>query len=70
MPVNSKYSDEKAEQILAEIAAVLKKHEANPDLSLMIAGNIVTNILNHDVPRAQRKFIAEKFSQALLASIA
>lgn len=69
MPINSKYSDQKIEQILAEIAAVLKKHEANSDLSLMIAGNIVTNILNSNVPRAQRKLIADKFSQALLSSL-
>ncbi|MBD1574905.1 MULTISPECIES: YejL family protein [Vibrio] len=69
MPINSKYSDKQIEQILAEIAAVLDKHQASSDLSLMIAGNIVTNILNSDVPRAQRKLIADKFSQALLSSI-
>lgn len=69
MPINSKYSDKQVEQILAEIAAVLKKHDANPDLSLMIAGNIVTNILNSNVPKSQRKLIADKFSQALLSSI-
>ncbi|MGO2510105.1 MAG: YejL family protein [Vibrio hibernica] len=69
MPINSKYSDQKIEQILAEIAAVLKKHEASSDLSLMIAGNIVTNILNSNVPRVQRKLIADKFSQALLSSL-
>lgn len=69
MPINSKYTDQKVEQILAEIAAVLKKHEASADLSLMITGNMATNILNSDVPKSQRKLIAEKFSQALLSSI-
>lgn len=69
MPIQSKYSDQKIEQILAEIAAVLKKHQANPDLSLMIAGNMVTNILNQDVPASQRGYIAEQFSKALLSSV-
>ncbi|MGB2078478.1 MAG: YejL family protein [Vibrio sp.] len=69
MPINSKYSDQKIEQILAEIAAVLDKHQASPDLSLMIAGNMVTNILNHDVPASQRAYLAEQFSKALLSSV-
>ncbi|KII79789.1 YejL family protein [Vibrio renipiscarius] len=69
MPITSKYSDEKFENILTEVAAVLEKHGAGPDLSLMIAGNIVTNVINDRVGRGQRKAIAEKFAQALLSSI-
>ncbi|NIY82196.1 YejL family protein [Vibrio hepatarius] len=69
MPITSKYSDEKVEQILTEIAAVLEKHSAGPELSLMIAGNIATNVLNQDVAPSQRKVIAEKFAQALVSSI-
>lgn len=69
MPINSKYSDQEIEQILAQIATILEKHQASPDLSLMIAGNLVTNILNNDVPKAQRSYIAEQFSKALLSSI-
>ncbi|MGD8109541.1 YejL family protein [Vibrio sp. TRT 21S02] len=69
MPITSKYSDEKVESILTEIAAVLEKHGAGPDLSLMIAGNIATNVLNQNVAASQRKAIAEKFAQALISSI-
>ncbi|WP_428771562.1 YejL family protein [Vibrio sp.] len=69
MPITSKYSDETVELILAEIAAVLEKHNANPELSLMIAGNIATNVLNQNVAASQRKVIAEKFAQALLSSV-
>ncbi|RJX68431.1 DUF1414 domain-containing protein [Vibrio sinensis] len=69
MPITSKYSDEKVENILAEVAAVLDKHGAGPDLSLMIAGNIATNVINKNVAASQRKAIAEKFAQALLSSI-
>lgn len=69
MPITSKYSDKTVESILTEIAAVLDKHGASPELSLMIAGNIATNVLNQDVPSSQRKVIAEKFAQALISSI-
>ncbi|MCL9783705.1 YejL family protein [Vibrio sp. S4M6] len=69
MPITSKYSDQKIEEILAEIATVLEKHDASPDLTLMIAGNIVTNVLNQNVSASQRKELAEKFSQALLSSL-
>ncbi|MCA2018765.1 YejL family protein [Vibrio tritonius] len=69
MPITSKYSDEKVETILTEIAAVLDKHEASSELTLMIAGNIATNVLNQNVAAGQRKAIAEKFAQALMSSI-
>ncbi|MCG7487886.1 YejL family protein [Vibrio sp. Of14-4] len=69
MPITSKYSDDKVETILSEVAAVLDKHGAGPELSLMIAGNIATNVLNQNVNTSQRKALAEKFAQALLSSI-
>ena len=69
MPITSKYSDEKVETILTEIAAVLDKHNASPELTLMIAGNVATNVLNQNVAAAQRKAIAEKFAQALMSSL-
>lgn len=69
MPITSKYSDDQIEAILTEIAAVLDKHGATSELSLMIAGNIATNVLNNNVPATQRKAIAEKFANALLSSM-
>ncbi|MDN3680513.1 YejL family protein [Vibrio tapetis subsp. quintayensis] len=69
MPITSKYSDEQVETILAEIAAVLDKHGAGTELTLMIAGNIATNVLNQNVAASQRKAIAEKFAQALTSSV-
>ncbi|CAM4430576.1 hypothetical protein JCM19233_6125 [Vibrio astriarenae] len=69
MPITSKYSDEQVEQILAEVAAILEKHQASPELSLMIAGNIATNVLNQNVAPSQRKAIADKFAQALVSSL-
>ena len=69
MPITSKYSDTEVEKILAEVAAVLEKHAVGPELALMIAGNIATNVLNQDVAASQRAVIAEKFTQALISSI-
>ncbi|CSB18494.1 Uncharacterized protein conserved in bacteria [Vibrio cholerae] len=69
MPITSKYSDEHVESILTEIAAVLNKHNASPELTLMVVGNIATNVINQNVVAAQRKVIAEKFAQALVSSL-
>ncbi|PAR33308.1 YejL family protein [Vibrio metoecus] len=69
MPITSKYSDEHVESILTEIAAVLNKHNTSPELTLMLVGNIATNVLNQNVAASQRKVIAEKFTQALVSSL-
>ena len=44
MPQISRYSDEQVEQLLAELLNVLEKHKAPTDLSLMVLGNMVTNL--------------------------
>jgi uncharacterized protein YejL (UPF0352 family) len=69
MPITSKYSDQQIETMLAEIATVLAKHKSSPQLSLMLVGNIATNVLNQNVPKGQRKAIAKTFADALLASV-
>jgi uncharacterized protein YejL (UPF0352 family) len=69
MPVTSKYQDKNVEQILSDIVNVLEKHKTSTDLSLMVLGNIATNLINNDLPIGQRKIIAEKFAQALLSSV-
>ncbi len=69
MPVTSKYNDKNVEQILSDIVNILDKHQTSTDLSLMVLGNIATNIINNEIPRMQRKIIAEKFAQALLSSV-
>ncbi|MDD9196461.1 YejL family protein [Aliivibrio sp. S3MY1] len=65
----SKYSNKQIEQMLTEMVDVLDKHRAPADLSLMLVGNIATNVLNQEVPAEQRKIIAEKFAQALFSSL-
>lgn len=69
MPVTSKYKNENVESILTDVIEVLEKHHASTDLSLMVLGNLATNIINCNIGINQRKLIAEKFSQALMSSI-
>lgn len=69
MPQQSKYSDSQFEDLMQDIILVLEKHNADRDLSLMVLGNLTTNIFNHQVNDAQREKMAEQFTQVLLKSI-
>ncbi|WP_205953355.1 YejL family protein [Pantoea stewartii] len=69
MPQSSRYSDQRVEQLLAEMAQVLQKDQAPTDLSLMVLGNMVTNLINSDVAPAQRRPLARSFADALQASV-
>ncbi len=68
MPQLSRYSDEHVEQLLSELLSVLE-HKAPTDLSLMVLGNMVTNLINTSVAPAQRQAIANSFARALQSSI-
>lgn len=69
MPQSSRYSDERVEKILAEMVKVLESNQTPTDLSLMILGNMVTNLLNTSVAPAQRQAIARSFAEALQSSV-
>ncbi|MDU3301820.1 MAG: YejL family protein [Enterobacter ludwigii] len=69
MPQHSCYSDEHVEQLLSELVNVLEKHKTPTDLSLMVLGNMVTNLINTSVAPAQRQAIAKSFAQALQSSV-
>lgn len=69
MAIQSKYSNTQVESLIAEILAVLEKHKAPTDLSLMALGNCVTNLLERKVPSESRQAVAEKFAKALAQSV-
>ena len=69
MPQSSRYRDEHFEQLLSELVNVLEKHHTPTDLSLMVLGNMVTNLINTSVAPAQRKTLARSFAEALQASV-
>ena len=69
MPQISRYSDERVEELLSELASVLEKHQTPTDLSLIVLGNMVTNLINTSVASAQRRSLARSFAEALQASV-
>jgi uncharacterized protein len=69
MSQSSRYSDEHVEQLLSELVNVLEKHHTPTDLSLMVLGNMVTNLINTSIAPTQRKVLARSFAEALQASI-
>ena len=65
----SKYSDQQFEDLMTSIVGVLEREKADRDLSLMVLGNILTRIFQHQVHEKDRKEMAERFTQVLLKSI-
>ena len=49
--------------------AVLEKHQAPVDLSLVVLGNMVTNLLTSSVGKGQQQALAKAFSDALMNSV-
>ncbi|UAY77082.1 YejL family protein [Pasteurella canis] len=69
MAKNSKYQDKQIDAILNDMIAVLEKHQAPVDLSLVVLGNMVTNLLVSSVGINQRTALVKAFSDALLHSV-
>ncbi|EGP03671.1 YejL family protein [Pasteurella multocida] len=69
MAKNPKYQDKQVDAILNDMIAVLEKHQAPVDLSLVVLGNMVTNLLVSSVGTNQRIALANAFSEALLNSV-
>ncbi|PNM23145.1 hypothetical protein A6J66_002445 [Yersinia enterocolitica] len=69
MAQSSRYSDEQVEKLLSELVSVMEKNHTPTNLSLMVLGNMVTNLINTSVAPAQRKVLARSFAEALQASI-
>ncbi|PKG75463.1 hypothetical protein CXF86_07320 [Shewanella sp. GutCb] len=69
MAIKSKNSNTQVESIIAELLAVLEKHQAPTDLSLMALGNCVTHLLQNKVPAESRAVVTEQFAKALSQSV-
>ena len=69
MPINSKYSNEQVELLIQDLLAVLTRHEASVELSLMCLGNTTSHIVEHSIPKHQQQKVCETFNQALTATI-
>ena len=69
MAIQSKYQDKQIDAILNDMIAVLEKYQAPLDLSLIVLGNMTTNLLTGSLGKQQQKVLAQAFSEALLNSI-
>ena len=69
MAIQSKYQDKQIDAILNDMIAVLEKHQAPLDLSLIVLGNMTTNLLTGSLGKQQQKVLTQAFSEALLNSI-
>lgn len=69
MAIQSKYSNTQVESLITEMLALLNKHEAPTDLSLMVLGNCVSHLLETKVPAQQRDAVAEQFAKVLTQSV-
>lgn len=69
MAAHSKYSNQEIEALMNEMIATLEKHHAPVDLSLIVLGDMVSNLLLSSVSESQRLALAKAFSEALLHSV-
>lgn len=69
MAQQSKYSDQQINQILTDMLAVLEKHQAPVELSLVVLGNMTSNLLIHHLGEQQRLKLAQAFANALFDSL-
>lgn len=69
MTITSKYQDKEVQTVLNDMIAVIEKHQVPVELSLVVLGNMVTNLLLSSVGQNQRIVLAQAFSEALLNSI-
>ena len=68
MPQMSRYSDETVENLMEELCVALEKNKASTDLSLMVLGNLVSNIFINNVAAGDREQMLEKFCEILKRS--
>ncbi len=69
MAKQSKFKDSEVNAILADMVAVLEKHQAPTDLSLIVLGNMTTHLLTTQVGKQQGQALAQAFAEALLKSV-
>lgn len=69
MAQSSKYSDAQLSAIVNDMIAVLEKHQAPVDLSLIALGNMTSNLLVTSVPQTQREALAQAFASSLINAI-
>lgn len=68
MPIQSRYSNEAFEKLMQDVFAVLEKHQADRDLSIMALGNVISTLFTSNVAEQDRQQMVEQFCKVLKKS--
>ncbi|WP_115718585.1 YejL family protein [Gallaecimonas mangrovi] len=69
MPFQSKYNPEQITELSSDILDLLTKEKAPVDLALMVLGNVLSNVVNDNVPANQRANLVKQFAKTLEQSV-
>ncbi|MBF7072711.1 DUF1414 domain-containing protein [Glaciecola sp. MH2013] len=65
MPQQSRYSNAEFETAMQDVFVALERNNANRDLSLMVLGNVLSNIFTQQVSPEHRDAMVEQFCGVL-----
>ncbi len=69
MPQQSRYSNKEFEAAMQDVFDALEKNNANRDLSLMVLGNVLSNIFTQHVALENRDAMVEQFCNVLKRAV-
>jgi len=69
MPQQSRYSDKEFEAAMQDVFVALEQNNANRDLSLMVLGNVLSNIFTQQVAPQKREAMVEQFCHVLKRAV-
>ncbi|MFT5712290.1 MAG: hypothetical protein ACI9DQ_000693 [Glaciecola sp.] len=69
MPQQSRYSDKEFEAAMQDVFVALEKNNANRDLSLMVLGNVLSNIFAQQVAPQKKEAMVEQFCDVLKRAV-
>jgi uncharacterized protein YejL (UPF0352 family) len=69
MPQQSRYSNKEFEAAMQDVFSALEKNKANRDLSLMVLGNVLSNIFTQEVAPAKQEAMVDQFCDVLKRAV-
>jgi hypothetical protein len=69
MPQQSRYSDKEFEAAMQDVFVALEQNNANRDLSLMVLGNVLSNIFTQQVVKEKRDAMVAQFCDVLKRAV-
>lgn len=69
MPQQSRYSNKEFEAAMQDVFKALEENNANRDLSLMVLGNVLSNIFTQHVASENRDAMVEQFCDVLKRAV-